>query len=191
MAETTQQYLQKLAVCSWSLQPDSPAQLAQHLKAIGLNAVQLDLDPFREQPGVWNGAQDLFARQSITPVSGMFRCVGEDYTSLESIRVTGGLLPDATWEQNWANAQVTVKTARRLGLQFVMFHAGFPPHDHTDSAFGKLLNRVRQLARLFADQGITLGCETGQETAPALQAFLEGLNEPNVAVNFDPANMIL
>jgi len=186
-----QQFLKKLAVCSWSLQPNSPEQLVRDLKAIGLNVVQLDLDPFREQPAAWGKAPELFARQGLTPVSGMFRCVGEDYTTLESIRVTGGLLPDATWEQNWANAQVTVKTASRLGLKFVMFHAGFPPHDHKDPAFGKLVNRVRQLAALFAAHGITLGCETGQETAPDLQVFLEGLNQPNLAVNFDPANMIL
>jgi sugar phosphate isomerase/epimerase len=33
--------------------------------------------------------------------------------------------------------------------------------------------------------------ETGQETAPALAAFLTELNRPTVGVNFDPANMIL
>ena len=38
---------------------------------------------------------------------------------------------------------------------------------------------------------MTLGLETGQESGPALKAFLEHLGEPNVAVNFDPANMIL
>ena len=32
---------------------------------------------------------------------------------------------------------------------------------------------------------------TGQETADHLLAFLEVLDKPNVAVNFDPANMIL
>jgi sugar phosphate isomerase/epimerase len=33
--------------------------------------------------------------------------------------------------------------------------------------------------------------ETGQETAAGLHEFLEELNRPAVAVNFDPANMIL
>jgi sugar phosphate isomerase/epimerase len=44
---------------------------------------------------------------------------------------------------------------------------------------------------VFGDAGITLGCETGQETGPALKAFLNHLDEPNVAINFDPANMLL
>jgi L-ribulose-5-phosphate 3-epimerase len=183
--------LSRLAVCSWSLQPESPEQLVEQLKAIGVSRVQLDLDPFRENAEVWKGAPALFERAGIEVVSGMFRTVGEDYSSLESIRVTGGLVPDGTWEENWANLQVTVKIARDLGLKFVMFHAGFVPHDESDPTFVKLVERIRKVARLFAAEGITLGCETGQETGPDLKAFLEYLGEPNVAVNFDPANMIL
>jgi sugar phosphate isomerase/epimerase len=184
-------FLSRLAVCSWSLQPASPEQLIQQLKTIGLDRVQLDLDPFRELPAVWDHAPALFAQAGITPVSGMFRTANEDYTTLETIRLTGGLVPDATWEQNWSNAQATVKIAQRLGLKFVMFHAGFVPHDHQDPVFVKLVDRIRAVARLFAGAGITLGCETGQETGPDLKKFLQHLAEPNVAVNFDPANMIL
>ena len=183
--------LDRLAVCSWSLQPESPAQLVEQLKAIGLSRVQLDLDPFRENAGVWGGAIDLFKAEGIEVVSGMFRTAGEDYTSLESIRLTGGLVPDGTWEQNWSNLQATVRTASQMGLKFVMFHAGFGPHNESDPTFVKLVERIRKVARLFASEGITLGCETGQETGPDLKSFLEYLNEPNVAVNFDPANMIL
>lgn len=187
----TTKFLSRLAVCSWSLQPSSPAELVERVQAIGLKRVQLDLDPFREQPELWAQAPEVFAQAGMEVVSGMFRTVGEDYTSLESIRLTGGLVPDGTWEANWRNLQTTVKTAERLGLSFVMFHAGFVPHDRSDPTFGKLVDRIRQMARLFAGAGITLGCETGQETGPDLRAFLEYLDEPNVAVNFDPANMIL
>jgi sugar phosphate isomerase/epimerase len=121
----------------------------------------------------------------------MFRTVGEDYSTLDTIRVTGGIVPDATWEQNLANAKITAENAARLGLTFVMFHAGFLPHDPKDPEFAKLAGRVREIARVFAAKGITLGCETGQETAADLATFLTHLNEPNVAVNFDPANMLL
>jgi L-ribulose-5-phosphate 3-epimerase len=191
LPDSAKALLSRLAVCSWSLQPSTPAQLVQQLKTIGLSRVQLDLDPLREQAAAWEKAPELFAKEGVTPVSGMFRTVGEDYTTLETIRVTGGLVPDATWEQNWANAQTTARNAVRLGLKYVMFHAGFLPHHPSDPNFDKLINRVRQVARLFADHGLNLGCETGQETAAALKEFLERLNEPNVAVNFDPANMLL
>ncbi len=185
------QFGSRLAVCGWSLQATDPASLVERIKAAGFSRVQLDLDPFRENPSAWDAAPALFAQQGITPVSGMFRTVGEDYSTLESIRITGGIVPDATWSQNLANAELTARNAAKLGLPFVMFHAGFLPHDPKDPAFDKLAGRVRQIARLFAARGITLGCETGQETASALKAFLQHLDEPNVAVNFDPANMLL
>jgi sugar phosphate isomerase/epimerase len=184
-------FLSRLAVCSWSLQPQSPAELVERLDGVGLRAVQLDLDPFREQAAAWADAEAVFRRAGVRVVSGMFRTVGEDYSSPATIRVTGGFVPDATWEENWRNLQTTVRTAQRFALKLVTTHAGFLPHDRQDPAYATLTERLRKVARLLGAAGMTLGFETGQESGPALRAFLEQLGEPNVAVNFDPANMIL
>ena len=189
--EPKKSFLSRLAVCSWSLQPADPAGLASRLLELGLSRVQLDLDPLRENAAVWSTLPAVFADAGVTVVSGMFRTVGEDYTSLETIRRTGGLVPDSTWDANWNNLQITARNARQLGLEIVMTHAGFLPHDPADPTFGKMIGRMRQVARLFADHGLTLCCETGQERAAALVSFLDHLHEPNVAVNFDPANMLL
>src|SRR5262245_34604718 len=121
----------------------------------------------------------------------MFGTVGEDYATPESIRRTGGLVPDDTWQENWENAQTNAELASRLGLRLVTFHAGFLPHDESDPEFEKLQHRIRLVADLFAAKGVELAFETGQETATTLNAFLEKLGRPNVGVNFDPANMIL
>jgi len=189
--ESTPSGLSRLAVCSWSLQPADPAELVSQLRQLGITRVQLDLDPLREHAAVWGHAPEVLADAGITVVSGMFRTVGEDYTTLETIRRTGGLVPDETWHANWENLQQTVRIARQLGLEIVMTHAGFLPHDPGDPAFGKMIGRMREVAHLFADHGLTLCCETGQESAESLVAFLDHLDEPNVAVNFDPANMLL
>ncbi len=50
----TTSFKDPLTVCSWSLQPTSPQQLIEHLRAIGLSRVQLALDPLRENPAVWS-----------------------------------------------------------------------------------------------------------------------------------------
>jgi L-ribulose-5-phosphate 3-epimerase len=184
-------FTSRLAVCSWSLQPENPEQLIEHMKAIGLKRIQCALDPIREKPEVWRRFPDLCREQGFDLVSGMFGTVGEDYTTLETIRRTGGVVPDATWEQNWANIQASANTARQLGLKLVSFHAGFLPHEATDPSFAKLTARIKQIALLFAGFGIQLAFETGQESAVTLKAFLDQLNQPNVGVNFDPANMIL
>ena len=187
----TPSLLDRLAVCSWSLRPAAPADLAQHLAAIGLSRVQIALDPLRDQRLVWNSLADVCAQHRLTIVSGMFGTIGEDYATLESIRRTGGLVPDATWEQNWRNIQTTAELAHRLGLKLVTFHAGFLPHDENDPGFKKMFERLTRVADLFAAKDIDLGLETGQETADTLRALLKKLGRPNVGVNFDPANMIL
>jgi sugar phosphate isomerase/epimerase len=181
----------RLAVCSWSLQPRSPQELAGHLRQIEIPRVQLALDPLREDPAAWGSAPEVLRSAGVQIVSGMFGTVDEDYTSLESIRQTGGLVPDSTWEENWENVQATAALAQRLGLRLVTFHAGFLPHDVSDPEFEKLQHRLRLVADLFAARGIDVAFETGQETAETLHAFLEKLGRANVGVNFDPANMLL
>lgn len=181
----------RLAVCSWSLQAESPAALVERVLATGVRRVQLALDPLRERPEIWGTTQDQLAAAGIGVVSGMFGTLGEDYTTLETIRQTGGVVPDATWEANWRAIQSTADLASRMGLKLVSFHAGFLPHEESDPAYSKLAARMRQIADVFAAKSIQLGLETGQETADTLDAFLAKLGRPNVGVNFDPANMLL
>jgi sugar phosphate isomerase/epimerase len=182
---------QRLAVCSWSLRPSSPAALLDDLAATGVNRLQLALDPLRTDPAVWGALPAMARARGVTLVSGMFGTVGEDYSTLETIKATGGVVPDATWETNWRNLQAVADLAARLGLRLVTFHAGFLPHEASDPAFATLLARIEKIAACFDRHGIALGFETGQESADTLAAFLRQLNRPSVGVNFDPANMIL
>ncbi|MCZ7635071.1 MAG: sugar phosphate isomerase/epimerase [Verrucomicrobia bacterium] len=182
----------RLAVCSWSLQPTSADDLFQKLAATGIPRVSLALDPVREnRDGAWSNFKERCAQQGITCVSGMMTAIGEDYSTLESIKRTGGVVPDQHWEGNWRNFEANADLAVRLGLKFVMFHAGFLPHEERDPAFAKLLDRLAKIAGLFAARGIGIGFETGQETGETLATFLRKLNRPNVGINFDPANMLL
>jgi len=187
---TDQALADRLGVCSWSLQPGDPAALIGQLKQIGIDKIQLALDPVREG-GAWADAGAQLADAGITIASGMFGTIGEDYSTLDSIRRTGGIVPDETWDANWANIQQLVPVANDLGVKLISFHAGFLPEEPTDPAYAKLSGRLAKIADLFGDAGIAVAFETGQEDAATLKGFLERLGKPNVGVNFDPANMIL
>jgi sugar phosphate isomerase/epimerase len=182
----------RLGVCSWSLQPKSADDLLTKLAQTGISKIQIALDPIRENKGgAWTDFAKKCASRNVKCVSGMFATVGEDYSTLESIKRTGGVVPDHTWEENWRNIQADLDLAARLGLPLVTFHAGFLPHDENDPQYRKLQDRIRRIAELFAKRGITLTFETGQETAETLRGFLEKLDCSGVGVNLDPANMIL
>ncbi|MEZ0265016.1 MAG: sugar phosphate isomerase/epimerase family protein, partial [Phycisphaerae bacterium] len=57
--------------------------------------------------------------------------------------------------------------------------------------YAAIVARTREVADLFARDGMGLNLETGQEPAGELLAFLNEVARPTVGINFDPANMIL
>jgi sugar phosphate isomerase/epimerase len=180
-----------IGVCSWSLQPRSARDLVKSVRQCGLRSVQLSLKPLRR--GEWP-EQDTALRledAGIAIRSGMMSMDGEDYSSIASIRATGGVRSDERWAANLASAESCARIARRLGMKLVSFHAGFLPETRGDPQREAMLERVRTLADVFARGGIELALETGQETAATLLDVLAELDRPDVGVNFDPANMLL
>lgn len=179
-----------LGVCSWSLRPRTASELAERARAAGLDVVQLALDPLRT--GKWALAEtvETLAAAGITVRSGMMAMRGEDYSSLAAIRRTGGVRPDMHWEENRKAAGENARLAQQLGLELVSFHAGFLPEGRGLERT-KLLARLREIVDRFAERGVVVAFETGQETAETLEHFLDELARPAAGVNFDPANMIL
>ncbi len=133
----------RLAVCSWSLRPESPAELARHLNTIGIRRTQLAIDPIR-LGGEWVDGFSKLTDLGITVVSGMFGAVGEDYSTLDSIRQTGGIVPDETWPQTFDNFRRMAPMVSQAGLDHITFHAGFLPHDPTDPDYAKLTRPPRE-----------------------------------------------
>lgn len=181
----------RLGVCSWSLQPRDPKDLIEKVHQTGTSAIQLALNPLRDDPDTWNDAVAQLQQANITILSGMFGTVGEDYSTLESIARTGGVLPDEHWNENWSIVEDVARIADTHNISTVSFHAGFMPEDTSDPRYSKMLERIRKIADHFTDKNIDVLFETGQETADHLWEFLQTLDNPRVGVNFDPANMIL
>lgn len=176
-----------IGVCSWSLQM-TPQSIRQAMNRIGIRHIHLDLRPWCiDQSSEY---LDFIRKADWTISSTMIGFPQEDYTTLDTIRVTGGIVPDACWDRNKEIFLSAVKLTTELKARFLSAHLGFIDHADIQGAH-KLLERVRFMADQAGSQGITLLMETGQETAEQLKYFLEQLNHPAVGVNFDPANMIL
>ena len=186
-----------VGVCSWSLSPRSARDLVRSVQSIGVDSVQLALGPFGPGPSgpasPWpiGATLDTLAANGVHVRSGMMATKGEDYSSLESIRRTGGIAPDEHWPANLATAAETARLARGMGIELVTFHAGFLPEEPSSPRREQIVGRLQELADEFALEGVDLGLETGQEHASTLLAVLEEVGRPNLGVNFDPANMLL
>lgn len=190
----TTQTPQQLGVCSWSMLPQSADDMARIMRELDLKKLQLGLVPHRDDAGIVDGVPEALEKVGARVVSGMFGTRGEDYTTMGTIKVTGGIVPDEHWEDNQEVARGAAARAKRFGLPAVMFHAGFLPHDMEGAEFRKLAGRIEVVAAIFAAESIDLMFETGQETADDLWAFFDHMEErgvTNIGINFDPANMIL
>ncbi|HMQ14347.1 MAG TPA: sugar phosphate isomerase/epimerase family protein [Phycisphaerae bacterium] len=181
----------RVGVCSWSLQPKSPADLVDRLRATGLEAIQLALDPLGDAPWDMAITRRILREANVTILSGMIRTKGEDYTTLESIRGTGGVRSDENWAENLAGAQRCAEFAEELELPLVTFHAGFLPPEADEPLRAVMVERLRSIIDVFAELEVAVAFETGQETAQTLFDVLGQLERPTAGVNFDPANMLL
>ena len=158
------------------------------MRQLGLSHVHLALGPAMEgqDPGYVSAVQAEDWAISAT----MIGFPQEDYSTLVTIRRTGGIAPDECWERNRRIYLEALEVTARLGVKSLSMHLGFI--DDRDAAYArKMRERTVTLADHAAGHGITLLLETGQETAEDLRIFLESLCHPALAINFDPANMIL
>ena len=171
-----------IGVCTWSLGNDFD-KLGALREQSKLSHIHFAVSPILNK----NGEDHLLRVQKegweITAT--MIDFPQEDYSSLESIKVTGGIVPDEYWEGNFKRVSGAIDITAELGVKYLSFHFGLL--ELTD----KLTDRAKILADKAAQKNIQLLMETGQETAAELRRFLEELNHPALGVNFDPANMIL
>lgn len=180
-----------IGVCSWSLKPNSVEQLIEQMDELRLDHLQLALNPLLTTSPE---QQDAYIHQlneaEIAITAGMIGFPGENYGSIALIRGSGGMVPSDQWSARRQLAIDAGQFAKRIGIELISLHLGFIPPSN-DQAYPTLINRVREVAAAYAQDGIGLLFETGQERASELLMFLNDLNVKNVAVNFDPANMIL
>ena len=170
---------ENLGVCSWSFQKPLDA-VAEEMKKIGLKRIHLALQPFLEGGSLASGEWKLSATMIGFPQ--------EDYSTLESIKKTGGIVPDDVWEANKKIIVAGAKLSAELKSPVLTMHAGFL--DESDAAaLKKYTERVKFIVDTCGAAGVPVAFETGQETAADLAKFLPTV--PGAGVNFDPANMIL
>ena len=187
---------ENLGVCSWSFQKPLDA-VAAEMKKLGLKRIHLALQPFLEGGSRHGAAEGKAALDRVKArlASGEWKLsatmIGfpqEDYSTLESIKKTGGVVPDDAWEANKKIVVAGAKLSAELKSPVLTMHAGFL--DESDAAaLKKYTERVKFIVDTCGEAGVPVAFETGQETAAALAKFLPTV--PGAGFNFDPANMIL
>ena len=115
----------------------------------------------------------------------------DDYTTTEIVKQTVGLVPPDRREYRLAETLAIADFAKDLGVDAIGMHLGFVPPDPNDPGFEAIVETTRTVCDHCAGQDQYFHLETGQETAEELLTFINAVQCDNLAVNFDPADMIL
>lgn len=84
-----------------------------------------------------------------------------------------------------------LELAADLGTGIVTSHIGVVPDDPEDAAFKTLHTALHEISEHAASVGVKFAIETGPEKAAILKKLLDAVNSPGLAVNLDPANLVM
>ncbi len=116
---------------------------------------------------------------------------GESYADIPTVRQTVGLVPAESREKRLDEAKKISDFAKSMNVPVTALHIGFIPEDRDSDSYKEIVATARTLSEHCASNNQNLHLETGQESVDSLISFIKDVNRPNLAVNFDPANMIL
>ncbi len=81
--------------------------------------------------------------------------------------------------------------AKELETDIVTTHIGVVPEDPKEERYRIMQEACFELSRYADSIGSHFAIETGPEPSAVLKTFLDGLHSTGVAVNFDPANLVM
>lgn len=84
-----------------------------------------------------------------------------------------------------------LELAKDLETDIVTTHIGVVPSDASDPRYAIMQSACRELAEAADSMEAHFAVETGPEIAVTLKGFLDSLNSRGVAVNLDPANLVM
>jgi sugar phosphate isomerase/epimerase len=104
---------------------------------------------------------------------------------------TIGLVPRATRAARIDALKQTSDFAALLDIPSVQTHCGFIPEDPANPLYDETVLAIRQVAQHCAANGQHFLMETGQETPTTMARAIKDVDQPNLAVGLDTANLIL
>jgi len=159
---------------------------------IGMNALQIArvyeewLAPGEEAQRASEEMFALFRKYGFTVPTMFLSYPNQDWAHP---REGVGLTPENSRAERMVLSCRQMNWGKRYGIRYITCHVGFPPE--APEEYSRLIADLKQLARFAAANDQEFLFETGTESAASLKRIIDDIDEPNVGINFDPANLLL
>lgn len=172
--------------------PDPEAAIAR-VRDLGLSNCFLSLDGYigKFSRPLAQQLNALLAKYDVTATSVEVVGPGRLVWNFLDGPSTIGLVPPGTRAARIDALKQTSDFAKMLGVPRVQTHCGFIPENPRDPLYPQVVVAIREVARHCASNGQDFLMETGQETPTTLSRAIMDVDQPNLGVGLDTANLIL
>ena len=116
---------------------------------------------------------------------------GESYADIPTVHKTVGLVPEGPRALRLALTKQISDFGSILGVPALGMHIGAVPDDASDPLYTAVVDVAQEVCDCCKANGQRFHLETGQEPVDTLLRFFGDVGRENLAINFDPANLIL
>src|SRR4051812_21128674 len=149
-----------LGVCSWSLQVTSIPELVRLLGGLGVSVAQIACgDPHHAAWDEGEAMLEAALASGLTFSGAMLGFPGEDYTTPQTIKATGGFGAPGLRAERLDRLAWALDRTVALGLTDLTLHAGFLPEPGSADR-RPFLDTLARAGRMADDLGVTLAFET-------------------------------
>ena len=193
MTRETQSELKPMAV-GLMIQPARDPEVAiARVKELGLTNCFFSLDDYigKFSRPLAQQLSALLAKYDVTATSVEVVGPGRLVWNFLDGPSTIGLVPRSTRAVRIDTLKQTSDFAKMLGVPRVQTHCGFIPENPGDPLYPEVVLAIREVAAHCAANGQDFLMETGQETPTTLSRAIMDVDQPNLGVGLDTANLIL
>ncbi len=172
---------------------DRPEAAIARVKQLGISNCFLSLDDYIGRFSA-SGARQLSAlleKYGVTATSVEIVGPGRLVWDFLDGPATIGLVPPATRAARTDALKQTSDFAKRMGIPRLQTHCGFLPENPRDPLYAPAVQAIREVAIHCAGNGQDFLMETGQETPTTMSRAILDVNQPNLGVGLDTANLVL
>jgi L-ribulose-5-phosphate 3-epimerase len=172
---------------------DRPETAIARVKELGMSNCFLSLDDYIGRFSAAGARQMsvLLEKYGVTATSAEVVGPGRLVWNFLDGPATIGMVPPATRSARIDALKQTSDFAKRMGIPRIQTHCGFLPENPRNPLYDQAVAAIRDVAIHCAGNGQDFLMETGQETPTTMSRAILDVNQPNLGVGLDTANLIL
>jgi L-ribulose-5-phosphate 3-epimerase len=172
---------------------DGPEATISRVKNMGFTNCFFSLDAYLDKytPALADELGNLLKKYGVVATTAEVVGPGRLVWDFEDGPSTIGLVPRESRAARIDALKQTSDFAKLLGIPQIQTHCGFIPENPRDPLYDEAVLAIQEVAKHCARNGQLFLMETGQETPTTMARAIKDVNQPNVGVGMDTANLIL